>query len=163
MAHSVWWLMMVCLFHIVIFDRSILGGSIYYIYIYIANICKYMWLYIYIHIYIIIFYSRFWSIYIYICASRIRLWRITLKIPPRWNYYTHWRSSIRDQIPHPPGTSTLIKRVKQGIWKTSFRRPLQHSQTAKPFFITNKTISIYVDTVILWRSYHGFSTRSRCH
>ena len=118
---------------------------------------------IYIHTYIRHYFLFKILINIYICASRIRLWRITLKIPPRWNYYTHWRSSIRDQIPHPPGTSTLIKRVKQGIWKTSFRRPLQHSQIAEPCSITNKTISIYVDTVILYGNYHSFCSSSRRH
>ena len=48
-----------------------------------------------------------------------------------------------------------LNRVKKGIWKTRLRRPLQRSQIAKPFSITNKTISIYVGTVILYGKYRG--------
>ena len=50
-----------------------------------------------------------------------KLSQLTLKIfnkgpnpSPPWNYYAHWRSSIRDQILHPRGTITLIEDLQKG-------------------------------------------------
>ena len=67
----------------------------------------------------------------------------------------YWQISIRDQHvslrifkkgPNSPAPSHYYaKRVKKGIWKTSFRRPLHHSQIATPLSITNKT------NINIWR------------
>ena len=76
--------------------------------------------------------------------------------------------AIQSEIKSPTPVTLLhwlkiLKRAKEGFWKTSLQRPLHHFQIAKPFSITPNTMSRHVETAILCGKYHGFDPSSRRH
>ena len=86
--------------------------------------------------------------------------------PEELVYCTHWRPSIRYQIPlHPWNYCTH----KKG-WNREFGKGVSKTLTAlanrKTIFDHKQNhiiIYIYVDTIILYGNYHGFGSASRRH